>query len=56
MSWSLLSKPQSDSTFYPEGYSSVKVTVSLDDLKVFFLCPACHILAKTTSATYTVKR
>jgi hypothetical protein len=35
----LLSKPQFHSTLYPEGCASAKVTVSLGELKVFFLCP-----------------
>jgi hypothetical protein len=46
MSQHHLAKPQSDSTLYPEGYTSAKVTVSLGVLKVFFLFPTCHVLAK----------
>jgi hypothetical protein len=45
----------SDSTLYPEGCTSAKVTVSLGDLKVFFLCPTRHVLAKIAFATFVVK-
>jgi hypothetical protein len=55
MSLPLLSKPQSDATLYREGCTSAKVTVSLGDLKVFFLCPTCHVLAKIAFATFAVK-
>jgi hypothetical protein len=55
MSLPLLSKPESDSSLYSEDDTSAKVTVSLCVLKVFFLCPTCHFLARITFATFAVK-
>jgi hypothetical protein len=55
MSRPRLSELQSDSTLYPGIYISAKVTVSLGESKVFFLCPAGHVLAKTTFATFAAK-
>jgi hypothetical protein len=55
VSHSPFSQNLSDSTLYLEGSASAKVTVCMGDLKVFFLCQTCHVLAKVAFATFAAK-